>query len=125
MILLFTGINIGLIYWALSRTAPGSSYLKQLLNGALIGLLGGALIFLTGWLLMAVVFPSYIDESSSAALEMMTSMGMPKEAIDKQAQAMAQATPMNQAFQGFIGTLITSIVVAAIVAIFKRQKQAA
>ena len=45
-----------------------------------------------------------------------------KEQIDQQMQAIEAATPVSAAMQGAIGTLITSLVVAAIGGIFLRKR---
>jgi hypothetical protein len=122
VILLFTLINIAIVFWALANTAAESGYGKQLGNAALIGLIGGALIFVLSWLLMSFVFPDYLNEYAAAILEQMEMSGAPAEQIDLYQERLSQMTTLGQAFQGFIGTFFTSLIAGAIIAIFKRKK---
>jgi hypothetical protein len=123
VILLFTLINIVIVFWALAKTAPENGYLKQLGNSALIGLIGGLLIFVLSYLLMSFVFPQYLSEYAAAILEQMEFAGAPAEQIDLYEERLSQMTTVGQAFQGFIGTFFTSLIAGAIIAYFKRKKE--
>jgi hypothetical protein len=71
----------------------------------------------------SVVFPDYYDELKVGYLEFFENAGIPDDRIEKQMQALEAATPVKSAAQGAFGTIITSIVVAAIAGIFLRKKQ--
>jgi len=115
-------INIVVVFLALKQTSGENPYGKQLLNGALIGVIGGILIFLSSWLLLAVVFPDYLDEMRAGYTEWIEASGLPEAQMQKQLEAMENATPVSQSVPGLIGTFFTSLIVGAIVAIFQRKK---
>jgi L-cystine uptake protein TcyP (sodium:dicarboxylate symporter family) len=115
-------LNLVVVYMALRQTASESTYGKQVLSGVLIGLIGGALIFLSSWLLLAVVFPDYLEELREGYVAWLESTGMPEGQLQQQIEQMDRATPLRQSVPGFIGTLATSIVAAAIIGIFLRKK---
>lgn len=119
---LFILFNVGAIYLALAQTAGENGYGKQLFNAAGVGLLAGALIFLGSWLLLAVVFPDALAEMKDGYIEMLQAAGQSEQQIDAVVQQFDKATPISQSVPALIGTFITSLVVGAIVAIFKRKK---
>jgi hypothetical protein len=115
-------INLVVVFLCLRETAAENRYGKQLLNGALLGLFGGILIFLGSWLLVAVVFPHSLDEIREAYTTWLQSSGLPQAQVDQQIQKLQGTTAARQAVGGLIGTFITSVIAAAIIAIFQRQK---
>jgi hypothetical protein len=121
-LVLAIGLNIGCVIWALSGTAAESGYGRQLLNAAIFGLVAGGLIILFSMLNTMVLFPNYLEESGTASIEFMESMNMPEEALQAQIESIESRTPVGEAIKGGIGTIVTSLVVGAIVAIFKRKK---
>jgi len=116
------GLNIAAVLWALKQTAGANGYGKQLMNGAAIGLLGGVLIFVFAFVMMSFIFPDYLQQSRDAAVAFFEDAGMTDAQIDAQIQTLDARTPFNQALQGFFGTFGTSVIVAAIGAIFLRRK---
>lgn len=119
---LFIVLNVGAVFWVLSQTAAESGYGKQLLNGLLLGLIAGGLIFVFSWLTQSVLFPNSLDEWKDGYVAMLENAAMAQEQKDVQIAKIEEATVMGQAISGLIGTAITSVVIAAIVAIFKRRK---
>lgn len=115
-------LNVGVLVWALGKTAATSGYGRQLLHAAGIGLLGGALVVAVSWLLLAVVFPDATAEAREGAIVYMKASGTPQAEFDRQLEMLAKATPMSQSLQGGVGTLVTSVVAGAIVAIWKRRR---
>ena len=114
--------NIVAVFWALSQTAETRGYGKQVFHATGIGLLAGALIIGVSWLLLAVVFPDVLTESTEGAIAFMESSGMAKEELARQMETLEKTTPMSQSLAGGIGTFVTSLVVGLIVAVFKRKK---
>ncbi len=115
-------LNAGCVFWGLKQTAEGNGYLKQLLNGLLIGVVAGVLIFGLSMLNLTVLFPDHLEESKTASIEMFESMNMPEVMLEKQVEAVEAQTATRQAVSGTIGTLVTSLILGAIIAIFKRKK---
>jgi hypothetical protein len=115
-------LNVGAVFWGLKQTAGANRYGKQLLNALLLGVVAGVLIAAFSWPMLTLLFPSYLEESKAAGIEMLQSSGLPAEALDKQVQRLESMTVSSQALQGMLGTLGTSLVAGAIIAIFQRRK---
>lgn len=115
-------LNIGVIIWTLRATRSTNGYGGQLLAGVVIGLVAGVIIFASSWTMTGVIFPDYYDEMYDGYLEFFENAGMDEAQIDKQMAALENVTPAGPALQGAIGTIITSVVVAAIAGIFLRRK---
>ncbi len=118
----FIVLNIVAVVMALRATAGDKGYLGQLGSGAVLGLVGGAAIFVLSYLITGVVFPDSIPEMVQANLELLGRSGLPEEALAAREEALRSTTAMSGAVQGLVGTFITSLVVAAITAIFVRRK---
>ena len=121
-IVLAIGLNAAAIFWGLAQTAGDNGYGKQLLNALLIGLVAGVLIFGFSMLNLSLLFPDYLAESKTATIEMLENMGMDESALETQATKIESQTAVGQAQSGAIGTIVTSLVLGAIIAIFKRRK---
>lgn len=112
-------INVVIVVLATRRTAPYSNWGRQVRNGLVLGVVAAAIIFLSSWVMTAVVFPDYYAEFAAAARERAVAAGLSAAAIEE-AEALASGTPVGSAFSGALGTVITSVVVAAITGVFKR-----
>ena len=112
-------INVVIVILAIRRTARSSYWIQQVGNGLVLGLVGAVIIFLGSWLMTAVFFPDYYTEFAEAARARAVAGGLSPEEIDA-AVAMATGTPVGSAFSGALGTVITSVVVAAIAGFFYR-----
>lgn len=121
-ITVFIVLNIVAVIMALRQTAGEKGYLGQLGSGIVLGLVGGALIFVLSYLTTSVLFPEAIPEMVEAQLELMAQSGMPQEELEAQAERLRGTTSAEGALQGTIGTIVTSTIVAAIAAIFLRRK---
>ena len=126
MALVFVGLaivlNIVAVVLALREAKATTPYGGQLLNGLILGVVGAVIIFVGSWLMTSMVFPDYYSEMKQGYLEFFEGAGIPQDQIDAQMQAFDAATPVSGAMQGAIGTVITSLVVAAIGGIFLRKK---
>ena len=126
MAMVFVGlaivINIIAVILGLRESAPTSTWGAQFLNGLVIGVVGGAIIFLGSWIMTSLVFPEYFVELREGYLEFFQGAGMSEEEIDIQMTALEAATPVGSAIQGAIGTIITSVIVGGVAGIFLRKK---
>ena len=123
-LLLVIAANVGVVIWALKQTAAESGYLRQVGNGALIGLIGGVLVFLGSMVLLTVI-PSYLEDVKTmqiSSLEQWAS-SLPEDVMDQKVAKIEAVTPVSSSMQGLIGTFFTSLIVGAIVAIFQRKKR--
>ena len=121
-ILLFITANIAVVFWALKQTAAENSYLRQLGGGALIGLIGGVLVFLGSMALM-MVLPDYLEDVKTAQIVSLKQFNPSEDVLEKQITKIEAITPVSSSMQGMVGTFFTSLIVGAIVAIFKRKKE--
>ena len=113
-----------LIVWALHETArQGATYGAQIMAGLTISSIAGILIFGASLLFTTVAFPSYFTEIREMQEHAMRDAGIDEARIaDVMAGAERAFTPMRQAIQGFIGTVITGLVAAAIAGTWIRHR---
>ena len=122
LMVIFFGLTGVAIFWGLGQTAAESGYGKQLLNALLIGLVAGVLIFAFSVLNLSVLFPDYLAESKTASIEVIENMSMPEQRLEAQVAKIEAQTVAGQARSGAIGTIVRSLFLGAIIAIFKRRK---
>lgn len=115
-------IEIAGLVWGLRRTAAeGRGYTSQVVAGTMMAIVAGVVIICASLLFTTVAFPEYFDELAAAHRQLLQAQGLSAADIDQQVrQAQAGATPMGQALQGFLGTLITGILASAVIAIWVR-----
>jgi hypothetical protein len=117
-------IEVAGLVWGLRKTAAeGRTYGGQIVAGTLMAVIAGVIIIGGSLVFTTVAFPDYFRELEAAQRQMLEAQGRSDAEI---AEALAandvSATPMAHAMSGFIGTLITGIVVSAIIAIFVRRR---
>ena len=116
-------LEIGIVIWALRKTAPGATWGGQIVNGLVLSLVASVIIFAGSLLFTTVAFPNYFTDIQAAQTEMLKSTGLPEAEIQAQiAAAAAMQTPFINAITGVIGTVVTGLVVAAIAGAFWRKK---
>jgi hypothetical protein len=115
-------LNIVVVFWGLKQTAAEDPYGKQLTNAALIGLIGGVLIFVVSIVMTGVLFPDFLDESKAAQAGLLESTLPAGPTLDEALARNASRSPLSEAFGGLVGTLGTSILAGAIIGIFLRRK---
>ena len=124
--LVATVINVGVVVWTLRRTRDeGRRYGGQLLAGLVMALVAAVLIFCNSLLITQVLFPDYLDEARDVQEEVLAtqSAGAPEGQIAAQRQMLdAVMTPKAQAGLGAVMTVITTMIVTLIAAIFIRKK---
>ena len=85
--------------------------------------MAAAIVFVVGWLSLAVVFPNYLAEAAAATEHALANAGLAPEMIEQQVQNLEESTAIGQAFAGAVGTVVTSLVAGAIIGIFKRESR--
>ena len=105
---------------ALRQTAANSGWGGQVLNGLILGAVGAAIIFLSSFSMTAIVFPEYYAEFAEAARTRAIAEGLAPGEIEARV-ASATGTPASSALSGAIGTIVTSLVVAAVLGGFLRR----
>jgi len=118
--------EIGGLIWGLRRTAAeGRTYSGQVVAGSLISIVAGAIIICSSLLFTTVAYPDYFKELEAAYRQTLLQQGKTEaETSELVRTALEGATPMGQAMQGFIGTLVTGIVASAIISIWIRARPA-
>jgi hypothetical protein len=121
---LVIAIEIGGLVWGLRRTAAeGRTYGAQIVAGALIATVAGAIIIVSSLAFTMVVFPDYFDQLEAAQRQMLAAEGRSADEIERAVEsARTSSTPMAQAMAGFIGTFVTGVLASAIIAIWVRAR---
>jgi hypothetical protein len=115
--------EVVVLLWALKRTAPDSSYGRQVANGLVLSLVAGAIIICSSLVFTTIAYPHYFEELRACQTEMMKAQGLSEADIKAQlAAAAALQTPIGNALTGFAGTVGTALVVSAVAAMFWRKK---
>ena len=116
-------LEIGIVIWALRKTAPGATWGGQIVNGLMLSLVASVIIFGGSLLFTTVAFPTYFSDIQAAQTEMMKTAGISEADIKTQmAAAAAMQTPFINALSGVVGTVVTGLLVAAIAGAFLRKK---
>jgi hypothetical protein len=117
-------IEIGGLIWGLRRTAAeGRGYWSQIVAGTMMSIVAGVIIIGSSLLFTTVFFPDYFTELEQANRTILEQQGKSAAEIDQALRDLrSDDTPMGQAMQGFIGTLITGILASALIAIGVRAK---
>ncbi|MCU0251897.1 MAG: DUF4199 domain-containing protein [Vicinamibacterales bacterium] len=116
-------LEIGIVIWALRKTAPSATWGGQIVNGLVLSLVASVIIFAGSLLFTTVVFPTYFADIQAAQTEMLKAQGLSEADIKIQvAAAAAMQTPLVNALTGVFGTVVTGVFVAAIAGAFLRKK---
>jgi hypothetical protein len=109
---------------ALRETArQGAGFGGQIGAGFAISSIGAILVFGGSLLFTMVAFPDYFAELRDAQETAMRQAGMAEDVIAKALSDAERAyTPMSQAIQGFIGTVITGLVTSVTAARWIRHR---
>lgn len=88
-------------------------------------MIGGLIIVVGSLVFTMVVFPDYFRELATVQEQQLRAAGRPEPEIRQMMEMTAKtSTPAMQALFGFLGTLITGVVVSAIIGAFVRAKRA-
>lgn len=119
-------IQIAVLMWALKRTAAeGRGYGGQVGAGTLISLIAGVFVVVGSLIFTMVVFPNYFSDLAAIQEQMLRTAGRAEAEIKQMMEMTAKtSTPVMQACFGFLGTLVTGVIVSAIIGGFMRAKKA-
>lgn len=115
-------INVVTVVLCLRGQASTEGWLGQVKNGWVVGMVGSVIIFAASWLVTTVVFPDYFAQMAEGYREAYVAMGLSQDEVADLVAATAAASPIRSAFDGVVGTLATSLVVAAIAGVWLRKK---
>jgi hypothetical protein len=120
-------IEIAVLIWGLGQTArEGRGYASQVGAGVLMSMIGGLIIVGSSLLFSVVVFPHSTQEVMAMREAMYRAANPPGPATDAiLAQARRGASPVTEALQGFVGTVITGLLVSLVVSILARVRKPA
>ena len=115
-------INIVFVYMTLRETAATATWARQAANGLVVGVIGGAILFASSWVMTAVVFPDYHAELVAAMRGTLEAAGLPANQIDAQvAVALETSSPVSSALSSAISATVVAVAAGAVIGIFKRQ----
>ena len=120
-LVLAMGLNAVAVILGL-RASRGQSWARHLRAGALIGAIASVIVFTGTWLVTAVVFPDYFLEMAEGYRMAYQSQGMAPDVIEQTVAGLAATTPVRTAVEGVVGTLVVSVVVAAVAGIWLRRE---
>ena len=112
-------IQVAVMIWGLRLTAAENSYGRQVAVGTVASVVAAIFIVLFSLLLMLVLFPGLIDQMKAMRGQALRDAGATEQEI---AAALALQRPAIQAFQGFLGTVVTGVLATLVIAIFLRRK---
>ncbi len=115
-------LNVVAVVWCLRETAAEASWWGQLRNGLVIGLASSVLIFASAWLVAAVIFPDYFVEMAEGYRAAYAETDVPQEEVEEILRGVAETSPVRSAFEGVAGTMVVSVVTAAIAGIWVRRR---
>ena len=115
-------INVATVVLCLRQQASSEGWLGQVKNGLVVGLVGSVIIFVASWLVTTAVFPDYFTEMADGYREVYVSMGLTEDEVADLVAATAATSPFRSAFDGVVGTMVTSLIVAAIAGGWLRNK---
>jgi hypothetical protein len=116
-------IQIGVLLWALTKTAAVNGYARQVLSGTLISAIAAIPIFVGSLLFTMVAYPRYFEELAAVQEEMLRKAGRSEVEIQTAIGLAAEgATPLAQAIAGVIGTVLTGIFASSMIAVFHRRR---
>ena len=116
-------LEIGIVIWALRKTAGTATWGGQFVNGLVLSVVASVIIFAGSLLFTTVAFPGYFNDIQAMQAELMKSSGMADAQIQSTiAASAAMQTPLMNALSGVIGTVVTGALVAAIAGAVWRKK---
>jgi hypothetical protein len=112
-------IEVAVLVWGLKQTAGQQTYGGQLMTGTGASLIAGGFLFAFSLLLTVVLFPSIMGEMRTMQAQLLRDAGRTEAEVSA---ALALQTPLIQAGQGLIGTVVTGVLATLVIAIFLRRK---
>lgn len=123
LFLLVIPMQFAVIAWALGKTAAVQGYWPQVRGGMLLSVVASVIVFLQSLFFTTVAFPHYFRELREVQEQALHNSGKSGEEIKAILDATARdMTPLSEARNGMIGTLVTGLVFSLIVSAFARRK---
>lgn len=119
-------IEIGGLIWGLKKTAAqGRTYSGQVVAGTTMAIIAGVVIMCSSLLFTTVFYPDYFRELEVIYRDMLLQQGKTESEIAAEIALWSPGqTPLRYAFNGFLGTFVTGVVVSAVIAIWVRARPA-
>lgn len=115
-------LNVTAVVRCLRERQSEDAWGAQILNGLVLGAVASVIIFFTSWLVTAAIFPEYFAEMAEGYRQTFVDMGLSDAEVEDMVSATAATSPIRSAIDGVIGTMATSLVVAAIAGFWFRKK---
>jgi len=112
-------IEVAILVWGLKQTAALQTYGGQLITGTGASLIAGGFLFAFSLLLTVVFFPGILGEMKAMQAQLLRDAGRTEAEVSA---ALALQTPLIQAVQGLIGTVVTGVLASLVIATFLRKK---
>ncbi len=116
-------LNAVTVVLCLRDRASSDAWLGQVKNGLVVGLVASVIIFFASWLVTGAIFPDYFAEMAEGYRQAYANMGLSEGEVDDLVAATANTSPVKSALDGVVGTMVTSLVVAAIAGVWLRKKE--
>ncbi len=100
VLLLFIGLTVTAVIWALRQSASETGYGGQILNALVLGLVGAVLITALSFVMSSFIFPDSLAEISDVAIDMIEASAMSDEIKDAQIKSVTSTTPFSNALSG-------------------------
>jgi len=79
-------LELGIVIWALRKTAAGATWGGQVVNGLVLSLVASVIIFAGSLLFTTVAFPNYFNDIQAVQTEMLKSAGMSEADISRRSR---------------------------------------
>ncbi|MBO6575178.1 MAG: DUF4199 domain-containing protein [Rhodothermales bacterium] len=116
------GLNIVAVVQCLRAYGQNATWGGQVLNGLVVGAVASVLIFAGSLLVTTVIFPEYFAEMAEGYRTAYADMGLSEAEVEDLVAATENTSAVRSAFDGVVGTMVTSLLVAAIGGIWIRKK---
>ena len=116
------GINIVAVVQCLRAYSDRATWGGQIMNGLVTGLVASVLIFAGALLVTEVFFPEYFVEMAEGYRSSYEAMGLSETEVEDLVSTTANSSGVQSALSGVIGTLVTSLIVAAVAGFWLRKK---
>jgi hypothetical protein len=115
-----------LLVWLLKNTKKqGFAYGKQVVAGVVMSLVAGAIIFVGSYAITTMVFPTYYADVKVMVEQALAARGMAPEQVQAElAKEAPMMTPLMSSCRGFLGTVVTGLLVSLVAAVLIRHKPA-
>ena len=115
-------MNIGAIVLCLRARASHDGWGGQMKNAFVLATIASVIIFAGSMVVTTVIFPDYFGEMAEGYREAYVNLGHSPEEVRDLVAATAATSPVRSAVDGVVGTMVTSVVMAAIAGVWLRKR---